>query len=639
MGAHSTQDLNTAGKPGRTGLTWLGGGDIRDIGERQERSAHATAGLVVMLTALLGAVVVGLAIGESTRWPTVMIVSIAIGAAVPIAALGRAIASGPTVSGRNIAGRAAVGVAVGLVLGELAAVVLFAGGTQRLLDEQAARRAESTPAVQQVAGQLDQTRRTRASLMDAVDQARQNRDQALVVARCEYNPRPECPQTRITGDPGQGPETQTANGFLADAQRELDIVTADRDNRLPALDAQIAQQEQVIASDKQAAVNAADPGLGARWVAMNTYTFANSGALLLRLLGDVFFIFLSLLPLFLKLWRGETTEDRRVAARAARERAELDAETAIAVKRAEVRAAAEALWAEQQLESARLAVAAQTEIEREQQRQRVFEAVGATPVLAQSRRVSQSSGADGVDDDLYLPIAAEAEAASRALRQLPPAVTRAARPDSAAGADVPLADVKAAAAVTGNLPAPVRTSPAPAVPNQPTEHLPEPIVQDGRSGIPGIPDVTQAAARWIRPFVPPIVVQAFDVATHPLRSARQVFEEVEEINLTLNRTRKVASYTEEAGVPFAQPYYEETVAPPVTHMGSASRVYPEWPAPPYQPPIYPPPGYSVPPAYPVPPAAQQWAVGAADQLGEIPAADGSPELPGPTGPRQLPPGS
>jgi hypothetical protein len=645
MGAHSTQDLKTAGRPGRTGLTWLGGGDLRDIGERQERSAHVIAGLVVLLNALLGAVVVGLAVGESTTWPPVIIISIAIIAAVPIAVLGRAIACGSAGGGRNIAGRAAVGVAIGVVLGELAAVVLFAGAGQRVLDEQAARRADSTPAVQQAAAQLDQSRQTRTSLDDAVDQARQNRDQALVVARCEYNPRPDCPQTRITGDPGEGPETQTANGFLADAQRELDTVTAERDNRLPALDSQIAHQEQVLAAGRQAAISGTSPGIGARWVAMNSYTSANAGALLLRLLGDVFFVFLSLLPLILKMWRGETTEDRRIAARAERERAELDAETAIAVKRAEVRAAAEALWAEQQLESARLAVAAQTEIERQQQRQRVFEAVGVTPVLAQSRRIAQSSG-DG-DDDLYLPIAAEAEAASRVLRQLPAAVAKeSAEPAVAPKADTSLTDMKVAAAPASNLPVAAQASRPPAVPGHPAENLPEPIVEDGRSGIPGIPDVTQAAARWIRPFVPPIVVQAFDVATHPLRSARQVFEEVEEINLTLNRTRKVASYTEESGLPYAQPYYEEPVAPPVAHMASASRVYPEWPGPPasHQAPIYPAsgypaPGYPVPPAFPVPPAPEQWSVAPADHLGEIPAGEGTPELPGSTGPRQLPPGS
>ncbi|WP_038853006.1 DUF4407 domain-containing protein, partial [Mycobacterium avium] len=71
----------------------------------------------------------------------------------------------------------------------------------------------------------------------AVAQARDRQDRALVVARCEYHPTPGCPQTRITGVPGPGPETRTANELLADAQRELDEALAARDSRAPELDA------------------------------------------------------------------------------------------------------------------------------------------------------------------------------------------------------------------------------------------------------------------------------------------------------------------------------------------------------------------------------------------------------------------
>ena len=58
-----------------------------------------------------------------------------------------------------------------------------------------------------------------------------------------------------------------------------------------------------------------------------------------------FFALLYLLPLILRVWRGETTHDRWSTARAERERAELDADTAIAIKRAEVRREAEIMWA------------------------------------------------------------------------------------------------------------------------------------------------------------------------------------------------------------------------------------------------------------------------------------------------------
>ena len=106
-----------------------------------------------------------------------------------------------------------------------------------------------------------------------------------------------------------------------------------------------------------------------------TLTSASAGTLVLRLLTIAFFALLYLLPLILRQWRGETTHDRHATARAERERAELEADTAIAIKRAEVRREAEIMWAEHQLTQARLAIEAQAEIDREQQRRRVVEAL------------------------------------------------------------------------------------------------------------------------------------------------------------------------------------------------------------------------------------------------------------------------
>ena len=71
--------------------------------------------------------------------------------------------------------------------------------------------------------------------------------------------------------------------------------------------------------------------------------------------------------------------------------------------------------------------------------------------------------------------------------------------------------------------------------------------REGNSLIPAIPDVTKAAVRWLRPFVPPIVASAIDTTTKPLRSARQVFEETEEIHFSLKRTQKVSVTSEEHG--------------------------------------------------------------------------------------------
>lgn len=504
MGVHRTSEVGPAASPIAAGLIWLGGGEQRDVAARHERSTLVSAGVVVLVTALLAWLVAAAALAEPASWPVAAVIAVTSVFGLLIGALSRAIATG-AVRGSGVAGRAAVAVAVGLVVGELAAVVVFSGSVDRLLDERAVRTTEASPAVALAAADLDRSRAARGELDAAVEQAVQRRQDALVVARCEFNPRPECPQTVITGVPGAGPENRTANDFLADAQGSLDAALGDRDSRAPALDAEVAGAERALGEARQAAMADADRGLGARWVAMNDHTLANPGALVLRLLVDGFFVLLSLLPLILRRWRGETSQDRGIAADVTRDRAELEADTAVAVKRAEVRAAIDTMWAEQQLASARMAVEAQLEIDREQQRRRVMEAIESA-IPARAERVSEPQ-------DVFLPIAAEAERASLG------------------AAEVPVPDTEA----TENLPSRIEE-----------ERSVEPVAEVGRPLIPGIPDVTRAAARWIRPLVPPIIVNAIDTTTKPLRSARQVFEETEEIHFSMRRTRKVTTQVEES---------------------------------------------------------------------------------------------
>ena len=298
--------------------------------------------------------------------------------------------------------------------------------------------------------------------------------------------------------PGSGPETRTANQILADSQRELDDVIAVRDSRAPDLDARIIDDERSLSEYRQAALAEANRGLGARWVAMQQMTSISTSILVLHLLTLGFFASLALLPTILRRWRGETTHDRHALARAERERAELTADTAIAVKRAEMRAATETLWAEKQLAHARLAAEAQLEIDRAQLRHRVNAAIEPT-----------TPDPTPPVDDIYLPIAAEAEAASLAA------------PRAIDASPVPAEAV--------NLPAIAERRNAPVTPT-----------------IPTIPDVTRAAARWIRPLVPGFVARAIDTSTHPLRTARQVIEEVEEITFSLKRTHKVTVHSEES---------------------------------------------------------------------------------------------
>jgi hypothetical protein len=87
--------------------------------------------------------------------------------------------------------------------------------------------------------------------------------------------------------------------------------------------------------------------------------------------------------------------------------------------------------------------------------------------------------------------------------------------------------------------------------NLPALIEPAEVAHRERGLIPVIPDVTRAATRWIRPFVPPIVASAIETTTRPLRGARQVFEETEEIHFSLRRSHRVSVLA------------EETVEPPV----------------------------------------------------------------------------
>lgn len=486
---------------------------------RARRTPEPLVAAVLALATVLASLAVIGALSGATGWPAAAVIAVGVIVGVLFGVASWAISGGRSA----LAGRWAVAVAVGAVVGELAAMVVFGGSIDRLLAEQAS----AAPTVTAAAADLDQARAARAKLDDAVTQAGQRRDGALVVARCEFNPSPQCPQVRITGVPGTGPETRTANDFLADTQRDLDAAVADRDGRAAGLDALISAGEQTFAQAREAATAG---GLGARWLAMNSYTFRHPGALALRLLVVGFFVLLSALSLILRLWRGETTPERADDARAEQERAELDADTAIAVKRAQVRATIDEMWAEQELARAQLAIDAQNEIDREQQRRRVIAALDAPmpePLQAQVPPRPVTAHRPEPLTDLYLPIAAAAEAASFvspvAERHNLPV------PVQAGQLDTP-----------GEMIQPKRGPALPGIPN-----------------IPVIPDVTKAAVRWLRPFVPPIVAGAIDNATKPIR---QVFEETEEIHLTVKRTHKVTVETE--GEPASAPH--PNPAPSVT---------------------------------------------------------------------------
>ncbi len=486
-----------------TGLfTWLGGGLGRDGTELDyphERTGYAISGSVVLAFAAVTGTVTMLTLTAADGMPLFAIVSVTMVVALMAGAVARALTTSRPAGGpdrRGLTGRISVAVVAGVLLAELASTVLFSGTIDRLLDEKAQRAVDSAPAVVTARTELDRARADRAALDRSITNTQADIDHALVIARCEYNPTPECPQTRITGVPGRGPESQAANAMLDDARKQL----AAAQDRVAGLDQRITEDQKAVDTAGSAAFATADRGLGARWLAMNDYTTGTAGTFLLRVLIIIIFVLLALLPLILRWWRGETSLDRRLAFHTVQDRAERRADAAIAVKRAEARAEAENLRAEQQLIADRLAVEADTAIDRESQRTRIIAAIGGLEIgiSEPGRRGELPAGTGGDREDGTVTPNLPSTTSAGMLA-----------PTSGAGTVVP--DTAASAPKGGGLELPLI----------------------------GTVPFSDTAARFIRPLVPAFVADVIDTATQPLRTARQAFEEVEEITFTLRRTRKV----------------------------------------------------------------------------------------------------
>ncbi|MFC9476530.1 DUF4407 domain-containing protein [Nocardia sp. NPDC056952] len=497
-------------------LTWLGGGlasprrrdheSGADLAFSHEQGRYLVTGAAVTLFAVIAGLVALSALLAADAGVLVAVL-FALVITVAAGALGRALATtrpGGDDDRFGIAARIGVGVLAGVFVAELAATVLLGGTVDRELDVRAQASAENAPAVVAARTSFDLATADRAALDLSIAKSQADIDRALVIARCEYNPTAECPQTRITGVPGRGPETQTANDMLDDARKQL----ATAQGRIEGLDQRVRAESAALATARTSAFADGDRGLGARWLAMNSYTASHAGAAALRLLILLAGVVVALLPLLLRWWRGETSLDRRVDAAEVADRAQREADAAIAVKRAEVRTETAALRAEHELTTAQLAIEADTVIDRERQRTRIIAAIGGFELgFTEPHRK---------DDSVSLE--------PNVTSQLPAGYVQHALPAGTAGALVPAHQ------------APTQQPPAQAPTGGGGLELP----------IIGTVPFTDTAARWIRPLVPAFVANAFDSATHPMRTARQAFEEVEEVTFTLRRTRKVTVDTQDS---------------------------------------------------------------------------------------------
>ncbi|MFI1915850.1 DUF4407 domain-containing protein [Nocardia sp. NPDC020380] len=620
MTVHHVPEKNISAAPGLLirlsgALLWLGGGQARLTGSH-DRGGYSLTGAVVALFAVTAGIITALATAAA-QWPVYAVIVVALIATLLVGAISRALATASTPArGENgraraeFAGRIAVAVVAGLVVAELAMTVLFGGSVNRILDENAQRGVESTPAVVTARTQLDQAHTDRTALDQQITKAQNDVTTAVEIARCELNPAPECPQTMITRIPGRGPEERTANQMVDDARAQLKTLQ----DKAPTLDAAITDKDKALTAARAAAYTDGDRGLGARWVAMNDYTTGHAGPLVLRLAVAVLMIVLALLPLLLRLWRGETSFDREVAARTETDRVDQAAGAAIAVTQAQVRVETAKLQAEQQLTAARLAAHADTAIDRERQRTRIIAAIGNFEI--------------GITEPAQRALNEFDRAAQHELPAAAPAGDR----DSQEGnlTQSPNLPAQLTPGVVAPLGAGGALAPAGQAP------VPASAPKGGGLELPIIGTVpfTDTAARWIRPLVPSFVANAIDTATHPLRTVRQAFEEAEEITFTLRRTRKVTVDSSDSGqaqqqqvyAPQQQYNYQLPGAPQHVHAQRVASAVVDQPYAQYQGYGALPQGQVVEPGYPLPAPPQQDAL----------SGRRNPELEY-RGPHQLPP--
>lgn len=204
------------------------------------------------------------------------------------AATGFAGRIGAAASGRLA--RVGLAVGTGLFAAQLASCVLFGPAIGHRLADQAHHDASRTPAALAARTALDQARADRAAQDRSVRNTQHDLDEALLVARCETEPGPECPRTHITGIPGRGPAALVAESALAATG---DRLTSEQ-HRTALLDDRIDQWQQIL--DRDRSQTAPDSSVLAAWRALNQYTAAHPAALLLRVMAELGTVALAVLP-------------------------------------------------------------------------------------------------------------------------------------------------------------------------------------------------------------------------------------------------------------------------------------------------------------------------------------------------------
>ncbi|SER98142.1 DUF4407 domain-containing protein [Lentzea albida] len=363
------------------GFAWLGGASWRGITSRHDRSSYQLSGFFVLLNGFIAWGLFSLAavgMGVAPSFAAALPYTFAWG--LFVALFDRAISArtvdpsqgkGVTTTGYVV--RGLVACMLGFIIAEAGAMAFFRDDIERTMRDTISRQVQDSAvgvlgtqdAPTARAAALDEMRGQRDKLQNDLTAAEAKAAEAGRIAVCEREP-DGCDDLvragKVTGKRGEGDKTRLRDAEKAAAEAERDKARQEWETKGKPLDPKISELEKKLAEEVGVVTTAAQAsqGMPARWRAMLDFTRKDPAAAFLHLLIVVFCVLLDLVPLLLKIWRGQTGYDMNVVASRNLTRARLD--------RAVIK---DRLTGDAEIEEVRVMAAARLEIVTKREKRRV----------------------------------------------------------------------------------------------------------------------------------------------------------------------------------------------------------------------------------------------------------------------------
>jgi len=417
-------------------MCWIGGASWRDVGDRHERALYQMSGYFVVLVGIIAWGVASLAAVGVFEMPLTDALPYTVAWGLFVAGFDRTISAKVHDSSENWAKRSSgyfvrglFAVLIGLAIAETASLAVFADPIRRTMEDNVQRTIGDSRQIiygedgkpSNRSAKVAELEQRRKDLLTAVDTAQADLERKKHIAECERRPA-GCPRELIdngtvSGVAGEGEKTRIRDQEAQAAVSVLAQATTRRDAEVPGLNDQITALNAELnkaAADAEALAQK-ERGFDARWRAMHQYTMSSLSALSIRGVLALLLVFIDLIPLLLKLLRGETAHDHRIVTRRQRTVTALDMHSAL--HHNQLGALAEQRRVRHDADLKRAKIVADTDVRLEEQRQQIRFEVEAEAMRANgSRGEEQNSSQHRVGSE---PVDQESEDRSEFEAEIP----------------------------------------------------------------------------------------------------------------------------------------------------------------------------------------------------------------------------